>query len=66
MRDIASLNKVRFTAPLPVGSRLRACMDLQAVEEIEGGAQVAWNVAVECEGSVKPACVAEFLVRMVA
>ena len=58
------LNKVRFTSPVPVGSRLRARMTLQAVEDIEGGAQMAWNVLVEAEGSARPACVAEFLVRM--
>ena len=58
------LNKVRFTAPVPVGSRLRARMTLQAVEDIEGGAQLAWNVVVEMEGGARPACVAEFLVRL--
>lgn len=58
------LNKVRFTAPVPVGSRLRARMTLQAVEDIAGGAQLAWNVVVEIEGGERPACVAEFLVRM--
>ena len=60
------LNKVRFTAPVPVGSRLRARMTLQAVEDIEGGAQLTWNVFVEMEGSARPACVAEFLVRLYA
>ena len=58
------LNKVRFTAPVTVGSRLRARMTLQAVDDIAGGAQMAWGVLVETEGSAKPACVAEFLVRM--
>ena len=57
------LNKVRFPAPVPVGSRLRARLHLGSVEEFEGGAQLAWNVTVECEGSAKPVCVAEFLVR---
>ena len=58
------LNKVRFPAPVPVGSRLRARMTLQSVEDIEGGAQMAWHVVVQAEGSERPACVAEFLVRM--
>jgi acyl dehydratase len=60
------LNKVRFTAPVAVGSRLRARMTLQAIDDIDGGAQMTWAVLVEVEGSAKPACVAEFLVRMYA
>ncbi|HEY8025373.1 MAG TPA: MaoC family dehydratase [Burkholderiaceae bacterium] len=57
------LNKVRFPAPVPVGSRLRARMTLQAVEDIAGGAQVTWLVSVEREGSDKPVCVAESISR---
>lgn len=58
------LNKVRFTAPVPVGSRLRARMTLLAAAPIEGhGLQMTWSVAVEREGSDKPVCVAEALVR---
>lgn len=58
------LNKVRFTAPVPVGSRLRARMTLQASESIEnGGVQMTWSVRVEREGVEKPVCVAESLVR---
>jgi acyl dehydratase len=57
------LNKVRFPAPVPVGSRVRARLHLGAVEEFEGGAQLAWEVTVEREGLGKPVCVAEFLVR---
>ncbi|MGE0348190.1 MaoC family dehydratase [Hydrogenophaga sp.] len=58
------LNRVRFTAPVPVGSRLRARMTLQACEPIEqGGAQMTWAVVVEREGSDKPVCFAESLVR---
>ena len=57
------LNKVRFPAPVPVDSRVRARLHLLSVEEFEGGAQLAWNVTVEREGSAKPVCVAEFLVR---
>ena len=60
------LNKVRFTAPVAVGSRLRARMTLQAIDDIEGGAQLTWSVLVDAEGSAKPACVAEFLVRVYA
>ena len=58
------LNKVRFTAPVPVGSRLRARMTLLAFSWIDqGGCQMTWAMAVEREGSVKPVCVAEALVR---
>ena len=58
------LNKVRFTAPVPVGSRLRARMKLLASESIPNdGVQMTWEVTVEREGSAKPVCVAESLVR---
>lgn len=58
------LNRVRFTAPVPVGSRLRAHMVLQGIEPIEhGGRQMTWAVTVEREGSEKPVCLAESLVR---
>lgn len=57
------LNKVRFPAPVPSGSRVRARCTLQALEPIDGGRQATWNVLVECEGSAKPCCAAEWLVR---
>ena len=58
------LNKVRFMAPVPVGSRLRARMKLLSAEPIEAdGLQMAWDVTVEREGAAKPVCVAESLVR---
>ena len=58
------LNKVRFTAPVPVGSRLRASMKLLAAEPIDNaGVQMTWEVTVEREGAAKPVCVAESLVR---
>ena len=58
------LNKVRFTAPVPVGSRLRARMKLLSCEDIaDNGVQMAWEVTVEREGAAKPVCIAESLVR---
>lgn len=58
------LNKVRFTAPVPVGSRLRARLTLQAAEPVApDGMQMTWLVTVEREGSDKPVCVAESLAR---
>ena len=57
------LNKVRFPAPVPVDSRLRARMVLDSVDDIAGGAQMQWSVTIEREGASKPVCVAELLVR---
>ena len=58
------LNRVRFMAPVPVGSRLRARMKLLKSEPIDkGGAQMTWEVAIEREGSSKPVCVAESVAR---
>jgi acyl dehydratase len=57
------LNKVRFPAPVPVGSRVRSRATLLSVEDIEGGAQVTWLVTMEREGGDKPVCVAESISR---
>lgn len=58
------LNKVRFTSPVPVGSRLRARMSLKACDAIDNrGVQMTWEVSVEREGGAKPVCVAESIVR---
>jgi acyl dehydratase len=57
------LNRVRFTAPVPVGSKLRARFTLAAVEDIPGGAQTTWTVSIEREGADKPVCVVEWLTR---
>ena len=58
------LNRVRFTSPVPVGSRVRARFTLQKFEPIEGnGVQVTWTTTIEIEGSPKPALVAEWLGR---
>jgi acyl dehydratase len=58
------LNKVRFTAPVPVGSRLRAQLKLLACDAIDNnGQQMTWLVTVEREGSERPVCVAESLSR---
>jgi len=58
------LNKVRFPSPVPVGARVRATTELVDATEIEGGLQLAVKATVEIEGSDKPACVAEFLSRI--
>jgi len=57
------LNRVRFPAPVRVGSRLRGRFKLLAYEPLEGGAQLTVEVTVEIEGGDKPACVAESVSR---
>ena len=57
------LNRVRFTAPLPSGSRIRARFSLGAYERIAGGVQVTFNTLVEREGGDKPVLVAEWIGR---
>jgi acyl dehydratase len=57
------LNRVRFTAPLPSGSRVRARFSLGKYEKLDGGVQVTWNTVVEREGEEKPVLVAEWIGR---
>ncbi|HEX7440985.1 MAG TPA: MaoC family dehydratase [Caldimonas sp.] len=57
------LNRVRFPAPVPSGSRLRGRFKLLRIEPLEGGAQVTVEVRIEREGSDKPVCVAESIAR---
>jgi acyl dehydratase len=61
------LNKVRFPAPVPVGSKVRAQSSLVGVEDLGNGAvQATVSTTVEIEGSAKPACVAESVVRYIS
>ncbi len=57
------LNRVRFPAPVPSGSRLRGHFKLLAYEPIDGGAQLTMEVTMEREGSPKPVCVADSVAR---
>jgi acyl dehydratase len=58
------LNRVRFTSPVPSGSRVRARFSLLKYEKLDGnGVQVTWTVTVEREGADKPALVAEWIGR---
>jgi acyl dehydratase len=57
------LNRVRFTAPVPVGSKVRASVELVDVTDVDGGIQLTTKVTVELEGSQRPALVAEWLGR---
>ena len=56
-------NRLRFTAPVKSGSRLRARLKLKEFQRIEGGVQMVWDVAMECEGQEKPVLVAEWVGR---
>ena len=58
-------NRVRFPAPVPVGSKIRATGEIVSVDEVAGGAQVVVRVTVEIEGGEKPACVVESVSRFV-
>jgi len=57
------VNKVRFPAAVPSGSRVRGRCTLQHLEPIDGGVQATWRVLVERDGTEKPCCAAEWLVR---
>ncbi|MHB8244899.1 MAG: MaoC family dehydratase [Acidimicrobiales bacterium] len=56
-------NKVRFPAPVPVGSKLRLGATLKSIDEIAGGAQVVMALSFELEGQEKPSCVADAVYR---
>jgi acyl dehydratase len=58
------LNKVRFPAPVPVGSKVRASAKVAKLEDVPGGAQMTLELTFEREGGEKPVCVAETLVRV--
>jgi acyl dehydratase len=60
------LNKLRFPAPVPVGSKLRAGATLTQLDEVPGGVQVTLTVTFEVEGGSKPVCVAEVVFRYLA
>ena len=71
VREVSSkvnygLNKVRFPAPVPVGSKIRARATLADLEEIRGGVQLTIDAVVEREGGDKPVCVAQSLFRFYA
>jgi acyl dehydratase len=57
-------NRVRFPAPLPVGSRVRMRATVARVEDIPGGAQITIVQTFEREGAAKPVCVAESVARV--
>jgi acyl dehydratase len=58
--------RVRFPAPVPVGSRVRGGAEVASVEEVPGGLQTTITITIEVEGGTKPACVIESLSRWMA
>ncbi|MQA16059.1 MAG: dehydratase [Pseudonocardiaceae bacterium] len=58
------LNKMRFPAPVPAGSKVRANAELAEVEDVQGGLQLVLRTTLEIEGSDKPGCVAEWVTRV--
>ena len=60
-------NKIRFPAPVPVGARIRGSVETVSVDEVGGGwYQIVYKWTVEVEGSEKPCCVGESVVRLLA
>lgn len=58
------VNRVRFPAPVPAGSRVRGRLHVDAVEEVDGGYRVTATAEVERDGGDKPVCVAELVFRL--
>jgi len=56
-------NRVRYPAPVPVGSRIRACIELPEVTDVAGGVQATFRLVYEVEGQPKPGCVADIVYR---
>lgn len=52
-------NKVRFTGPVPAGSRIRLTQILKASEKVDGGRRLVYEATIEIEGATRPALVAE-------
>jgi len=57
------LNRVRFPAPVPAGSKVRGLFKLQSLTDVKGAFEAVWAATIEREGSPKPCCAAEWLVR---
>jgi acyl dehydratase len=57
------MNRMRFVAPVPAGSRVRARFTPAVVEDTSGSVQVTWQVTIDREHADKPCCVAEWIVR---
>jgi acyl dehydratase len=60
------VNRVRFPAPVPVGSRVRAAFRVEEVTPVKGGEQARIAATIEREGQEKPVCIAELVFRFVS
>ncbi len=60
------LNRVRFVTPVPAGSRIRGRFAIAQVKSLDNGLDVTLDCTVELEGADKPACVAEWILRVMA
>jgi acyl dehydratase len=58
------LNRVRFPAPVPSGSRIRGRFHVAAVDPVPGGRQATIEATLEREGGERPVCTAELLLRL--
>jgi len=58
------LNRVRFPAPVKVGTKIRARTTIQSAEKVKDAVQICYLITIEIEGEEKPACSAEFLARL--
>jgi acyl dehydratase len=58
------LNKVRFPAPVPVGSSVRAEVALAEATEVSGGLQLVVRATLQIDGNAKPGCVADWVTRV--
>ena len=59
-------NKVRFTAPVTSGSKVRLGAEVAAVDDVPGGYQLTVDATIEAEGAAKPSCVAQLVFRYYA
>jgi len=57
------LNRVRFPAPVAAGARIRARFTLQSIRELPGALEAVFNATIEAEGTERPCCVAEWVLR---
>ena len=57
------LNRVRFPAAVRAGSRIRARVSLQSLKDLPDCVEAVFSISVECEGTEKPSCGAEWIVR---
>jgi acyl dehydratase len=58
------LNRVRFSAPVPAGSKIRARFTLQSLKDVGNASEAVFSIAVEVQGRPKPCCIAEWVIRL--